>query len=134
LLFRDTRNSPCSPQRSGNGCRPQTGSRAYAPQAPAKAPKATPRAGNGTAVRPLGKRAAILAAAQAGKLPEAPDFSAATHTRFREKLAYVVAMVKGHDLKALKAWRYEGFLSTSPKAIQRYRDLAIIALEAQKGR
>jgi hypothetical protein len=43
-------------------------------------------------------------------------------------------MVKGRDLKGLKAWRFEGFMSTSPKAIQRYRDLAIIAIEAQKAR
>jgi hypothetical protein len=43
-------------------------------------------------------------------------------------------MVKARDLKGLKAYRYEGYVSTSPKAIQRYRDLAIIAIEAQWAR
>lgn len=80
--------------------------------------------------KPSGKRAAILADAQAGKLPSPPDFSAETHTRFRPKLAELVALVKAKDIKALKAYPIKP-ISTSPKAMDRYRNLAVIALQAQ---
>ena len=103
--------------------------------APAKAngkPTAEAKPAKAAEPKTLGKRAAILAAAQAGKVPAAPDFSAATHTRFRPTLAAVVALVKAGDLKKLKSYQYEGFMSSSPKAIMRYRDLAIVALEARK--
>lgn len=77
-----------------------------------------------------GKRAEILAAAQAGKLPAAPDFSAETHTRFRPKLAELVALVKAKNIRALKAFDIKP-ISTSPKAMDRFRNLSVIALEAQ---
>lgn len=94
---------------------------------PAKAEKAAKPAKE----RPLGKRAAILEAAQRGELPPVPDFSAPTHARFRKKLDEVVAMAEAGDLKGLKAFHINP-VSTSPKAIARYRDLAIVALEAQR--
>lgn len=81
--------------------------------------------------RPLGKRAAIEAAAQEGKLPEPPDFSAPTHTRFRNKLASVVELAKAGDLKGLQAFQINP-VSSSPRAIARYRDLCIVALEARR--
>jgi len=102
---------------------------ATAPKAPQAAPAGAKKAKAERAS--TGKRAAILAAAEGGKLPEPPDFSAATHERFRPKLADLVKMAKEKDLKALRAWAYPGFMSTSPKAMQRYRDLCIVALEAQ---
>ena len=40
-----------------------------------------------TPEKALGKRAAIEAAARAGTLPTAPDFSAATHERFRNAVS-----------------------------------------------
>lgn len=86
--------------------------------APKKAPK-------------LGKRAALEADARAGKLPAPPDFTAATHERFRPKLAEVVKLAKAGDLKGLKAIEIKP-VSTSPKAIARYRDLCVLALEAKK--
>lgn len=102
--------------------------------APQGAQEATKGAKKAAAPRaPSGKRAAILAAAQAGKLPSPPDFSAETHKRFRPKLAELVAWAEAGDLKALRAWAYPGFMSTSPKAMQRYRDLCIVALEAKPG-
>lgn len=79
--------------------------------------------------KPGGKRAAILKAAQRGELPAAPDFSAATHKPHRKKLEAVVAMVKAGDIEGLKAFEIKP-VSTSPRAIARYRDLAVIALEA----
>ncbi len=83
------------------------------------------------APKKIGKRAAILEAAQRGELPEAPDFTAETHKRFRPLLGDVVAAVKDGDIEALKAFEIKAY-SSSPKAIAKYRDLAVIALEAQK--
>jgi hypothetical protein len=84
-----------------------------------------------TPKRPVGRRATIEAAAREGKLPEPPDFSAPTHTRFRNKLASVVELAKACDLKGLQAFQINP-VSSSPKAIARYRDLCIIALEARQ--
>jgi hypothetical protein len=85
------------------------------------------------ATRPLGKRAAIEAAAREGRLPEPPDFSAETHKRFRNKLASVVELANAGDLKGLRAFEINP-VSSSPKAIARYRDLCVVALEAQAAR
>jgi hypothetical protein len=82
------------------------------------------------AASPQGKRAEVLAAAEKGVLPAAPDFSAETHKRFRPKLAEVVALVEKGDVKALKAFPINP-VSSSPKALAKYRDLAVIALEAK---
>jgi hypothetical protein len=96
-------------------------------KAAAKAAKPAPKK---AAPPPSGKRAAMEAAARSGKLPDAPDFSADTHKPYRAKLAEVVAMVKAKDIGALKAHEIKTY-SSSPKAIARYRDLAILALEAK---
>ncbi len=93
--------------------------------------EAKQKAESAAAPRPLGKRAAIEAAAREGKLPEPPDFSAETHKRFRNKLASVIELAKAGDLKGLRAFEINP-VSSSPKAIARYRDLCIIALEARK--
>jgi hypothetical protein len=79
---------------------------------------------------PSGKRADVLAAAERGVIPSAPDFSAATHTRFRGKLAEVVALVEAGNIAGLKAYKINP-VSSSPKAIDKYRNLAIIALKAK---
>jgi hypothetical protein len=80
--------------------------------------------------KPLGARAQAIADAEAGKLPPAPDFSAATHKRFRAKLAAVVALAAAGDIAGLKAFAINP-ISSSPKAIDRYRNLAVTALEAK---
>ena len=60
-----------------------------------------------------------------------PDFSAPTHERFRPRLAELVKLVKAKDIAGLKAFDIKP-VSTSPKAMDRYRNLAVIALEAKK--
>lgn len=92
---------------------------------PAPAPKAPAEK------KPAGKRAEAIEAAQRGELPAAPDFSAATHKPHRKKLEAVIALVKVGDIKTLKAIEIKP-ISSSPKAIAKYRDLAVIALEARK--
>jgi hypothetical protein len=77
-----------------------------------------------------GKRQAAIEQAQAGALPAAPDFSKPTHARFRAKLAKLVALAEAGDVESLKAIEINP-VSTSPKAMVRYRDLAIIAIEAR---
>lgn len=100
---------------------------------PAKAAEKPKRERKPEADKPLGKRAAILAAAEAGEIPAAPDFSAETHKRFRGKLAEVIALAEAGDIKGLKAFAINP-VSSSPKAIAKYRDLAVIALEARKAK
>ena len=78
-----------------------------------------------------GKRKAIIELAQAGALPAAPDFSKPTHARFRAKLAKLVALAEAGDVEGLKAVEINP-VSTSPRAMVRYRDLCIIALSAKK--
>ena len=77
------------------------------------------------------KRKAIIEQTQAGALPAAPDFSKPTHARFRAKLAKLVALAEVGDVEGLKAIEINP-VSTSPKAMARYRDLAIMALEARQ--
>lgn len=80
--------------------------------------------------KPLGKRAEALAAASRGKMPAAPDFSKPTHKAYRKKLDEVVALVKAKDVAALKAVaiRTSG---SSGKALDRFRQMAVAALEAK---
>lgn len=80
--------------------------------------------------KPGGKRAEIQAAAERGELPAKPDFSAPTHARFRKKLDQVIEMAESADIEGLRAFEIKP-ASTSPRAIMRYRDLAITALEAR---
>lgn len=63
-------------------------------------------------------------------MPVAPDFSAKTHARYRGKLETLTAMVTERDVEGLKAFHINP-VSTSPKALMRYRDAAIAALTAQ---
>jgi hypothetical protein len=88
-----------------------------------EAPKAAP-------APVIGKRQAILDQAQTGALPTAPDFSKATHARFRAKLAQIVALAEAGDIAALQAFEINP-VSSSPKAMARYRDLCVIALTAR---
>lgn len=78
----------------------------------------------------IGKRQAILDQAQAGALPTAPDFSKPTHARFRAKLAQIVALAEAGDIAALQAFEINP-VSSSPKAMARYRDLCVIAISAR---
>jgi hypothetical protein len=78
-----------------------------------------------------GKRAAVLADAQAGKLPPPPDFTAPTHARYRDAAKALVEMAKAGDIEGLKAVVIKPY-SSSPKAMAKYRDLAVIALEARR--
>lgn len=77
-----------------------------------------------------GKRSAALEAAQNGVLPAAPDFSANTHKPFRKKLAALIALVEASDIEGLRAFPINP-ISSSPKALAKYRDLAVTALEAR---
>jgi hypothetical protein len=78
----------------------------------------------------VGKRQAILDQAQTGALPTAPDFSKPTHARFRAKLAQIVALAEAGDIAGLQAFEINP-VSSSPKAMVRYRDLCVIAIAAR---
>ncbi|HDR27623.1 hypothetical protein [Rhodovulum sp.] len=72
----------------------------------------------------------LEAEAHKGQLPEPPDFSAPTHARFRNKLAKLTELAAAGDIDALRAFEINP-VSSSPKAMARYRDLCVIALEAR---
>ena len=78
----------------------------------------------------VGKRQAVLDQAQTGALPTAPDFSKPTHARFRAKLTQIVALAEAGDIAALQAFEINP-VSSSPKAMARYRDLCVIAIAAR---
>lgn len=93
----------------------------------------TPKRATGAASgRPMGRRAEMADNATKGILPPAPDFSAETHKRFRGKLAEIVKLVEAGDVAALRAIEIKPY-SSSPKAMARYRDLAVQAIEARAG-
>ena len=75
----------------------------------------------------------IEAKARQGELPRPPDFSAPTHARFRSKLAALVELAGKADATGLRAIQINP-VSSSPKALARYRDLAVLAIEAREGR
>jgi hypothetical protein len=84
-----------------------------------------------TAISPvIGKRQAIIDQVQAGALPQAPDFSKPTHARFRAKLAQIVALAEAGDIATLQAFEINP-VSSSPKAMARYRDLCVIAITSR---
>lgn len=98
-----------------------------------KAKTAKPKAAKAKAkaAKPMSARAAVEEAAKRGKLPSPPDFSAETHKRWRPMLAEAVKFAKAGDVKSLKALDIKPY-SSSPKALARYRDLCVIAIEAQR--
>jgi hypothetical protein len=104
--------------------------------APAPAPRAKGRrpATAKPAAEPKRRRRTsyeeLEADARAGKLPEAPDFSAATHARFRNKLARLVELAATGDVAGLRAVEINP-VSSSPRAMARYRDLCVMAIEAR---
>lgn len=75
----------------------------------------------------------IEAKARQGELPPPPDFSAPTHARFRAKLAALVELAGKADATGLRAVAINP-VSSSPKALARYRELAVLAIEAREGR
>jgi hypothetical protein len=118
----------------------QSPGNAAEPQPPAPPPvakkKASEKAREGTPPpafpRANKKTREAQEAAARGILPSAPDFSAETHKRFRPKLAELEALVAAGDIAGLRAYPINP-ISTSPKALDRYRNLAVTALEAKAG-
>ena len=98
---------------------------------PAGEPIDAPVAESKAAPAPVvGKRQAVVDLVQTGTLPTAPDFSRPTHARFRAKLAQIVALAEVGDIAALQAFEINP-VSSSPKAMARYRDLCVIAITAR---
>jgi hypothetical protein len=97
---------------------------------PATAPRPARKTREGARTR--ARLLDLKAEASAGKLPTPPDFSAATHARFRSKLEGLIALAGRGDIEGLRAVAINP-VSSSPKALARYRDLCIAALEARKG-
>jgi hypothetical protein len=95
---------------------------------PKAAPNAEPTSAPNAQRRP--RNADLEAKARQGELPPPPDFSAPTHSRFRNKLEGLVALAERGDAEALRAVTINP-VSSSPKALARYRDLCLTAIEAR---
>ncbi|MCA3447748.1 MAG: hypothetical protein INF93_13690 [Rhodobacter sp.] len=78
------------------------------------------------------READIEAKARQGELPPPPGFSAPTHARFRARLAALAELAGKADATGLRAMPINP-VSSSPKALARYRDLAVLAIEAREG-
>lgn len=70
-------------------------------------------------------------AASRGEVPPAPDFSAPTHAPYRKKLERLIELAQAGDVAGLRAVAINP-TSTSPKALIRWRDLAVRAIEARE--
>ncbi len=132
--------SPFAMKKAGAPLKSETAPKAAAAKKTAKAAK-TPKAAN-PAKGPAAPRKqpaerarydwnGAREAAAKGVIPKAPDFSANTHRSYRGLLAEVEALVKAKDLAGLQAYKVKGS-STSPAAVKRYREIALIALKAKK--
>lgn len=77
-----------------------------------------------------GKFAEALASAGKGTLPEAPPFKAAAYKPYLGKLAELKKLVKDGDITGLKNYPIPDYNSIV-KALDRYRNLAVIALQAR---
>lgn len=113
-----------------------TGPKAPAPTEAAPAPAPSAEAEPPAASKPAATKRRRIdydkleAEAHKGQLPAPPDFSAPTHARFRNKLAKLTELAGAGDIDALRAFEINP-VSSSPKAMARYRDLCVIALEAR---
>lgn len=121
-----------------DACEPEAPAElASPPVAPEQAAEPAPIADAEPAAVPGAQRrrrdADIEAKARQGELPLPPDFSAPTHARFRAKLTALVELAGKADATGLRAIPINP-VSSSPKALARYRDLAVLAIEAREGR
>lgn len=76
------------------------------------------------------RHADVLAAAQRGVVPDAPDFSFAAHKPYLKDHARLVAMVANRDVAGLRAYPAKEYNSIV-RALGRYRDTALVALTAE---
>jgi hypothetical protein len=112
-----------------DACEPDAPAATTAPQAaPEPADEPSPIAEAEPAAAPSAPRRR-----RQGELPPPPDFSAPTHARFRTKLAALVELAGKADVTGLRAISINP-VSSSPKALARYRDLAVMAIAAREGR
>lgn len=119
-----------------DACEPDAPAELASPSvAPEPIAAPTPIVGTEPAAAPSAPRrrrdADIEAKARKGELPSPPDFSAPTHARFRAKLAELVELAGKADATGLRAIAINP-VSSSPKALARYRDLAVLAIEARE--
>jgi len=120
----------CEPDAPAEPAPPPVAPEPIVEPAPVVEQAAEPEAAPSAARR---RDADIEARARQGELPLPPDFSAPTHARFRAKLATLVELAGKADATGLRAIAINP-VSSSPKALARYRDLAVLAIEAREGR
>ena len=99
----------------------------------AKAAKASGAAKAPAAPRGAAAAQAALEAAQRGELPVAPVFTAPTSLPYQKRLEPLLGAIEAGDIAALQASNVEASCKDSRvAAMGKFRDLAVIALQARK--
>jgi hypothetical protein len=125
-ILRRALGHPDPAPEAATGMPDQAAAKAKAPKEtaplPGRKPTAVPRARS--------RLRGLREEASAGNLPAPPDFSAPTHARFRGKLEGLIALAEQGDIEGLRQVTINP-VSSSPKALARYRDLCVIVLAAR---
>ena len=125
-ILRRALGHPDPAPEAASGTPDQAPAKAKATKEKAPRPERKPQA----APRARSRLQDLRAEAIAGNLPAPPDFSAPTHARFRGKLEGLIALAGQGDIVGLREVTINP-VSSSPKALARYRDLCVTALEAR---
>ena len=119
----------CEPDAPAEPAPPPVAPEPIIEQAPVGEQAAEPEPATAPSAPRRRRDADIEEKARRGELPTPPDFSAPTHARFRAKLATLVELAGKADATGMRAVAINP-VSSSPKALARYRDLAVLAIEA----
>jgi hypothetical protein len=125
-ILRSALGHPDPAPEAASGAPDQAPAKTKATKEKAPRPERKPQA----AARARSRLQDLRAEAIAGNLPAPPDFSAPTHVRFRGKLEGLIALATQGDIEGLREVTINP-VSSSPKALARYRDLCVTALEAR---
>lgn len=124
----DAQESTTSPRLPG----PPVGGTRYDPADGADAAEAArpAKAARAKKAKSLGKRAQVEVDAAAGKLPPLPSFGGQDKARYAKQVEELGALTAKKDIKGLNALEIPTY-SSCRRAMAKYRDLAVIALQAQ---
>lgn len=125
---RPTARKAASPRLPG----PPVGGTRYDPADGADAAEAArpAKAARAKKAKSLGKRAQVEVDAAAGKLPPLPSFGGQDKARYAKQVEELSALTAKKDIKGLNALEIPTY-SSCRRAMAKYRDLAVLALQAQ---
>jgi hypothetical protein len=130
LGFKAARKNKRGPARAPIAENPAQAPREPLPKTPQRRAMEAKIAADSKAPPPLGKRAAVQAAAAAGELPPKPTFPTSWPKAYFRRVDEVEALAKAGDVAGLRALVIPTYDSGVKKA-DTYRNLCVTALEAK---